>query len=102
MAKKVTPSPAPAAADSVTHEPNSRMPAFPSFNQEGIYQAGISKTEYVTAHFVAGWVQAHGKIPDFKELQQLMELAILTLNVWVPEADRVDHVSFDNEEELLP
>lgn len=102
MARKTTPAPAPMAADTISHFPNSRQPAFPSYNQEGIYQPGITKTEYVTAQLVAGYLQAHGKLPDFQELQKLMELAILTLNVWVPAADSGDHVDFDNEEGELP
>lgn len=98
MATKAKPVQAPMAADSVSHFPNSQMPAFPSYNQEGVYQPGITKTEYVTAQLIAGWLQAHGKLPAFDELQKLMELAILTLNVWVPAADRVDHVEFDSQE----
>jgi hypothetical protein len=98
MATKTKPGPAPMAADTTSHFPNSKLPAFPSYNADGIYQPGITKTEYVTAQLIAGYLQAHGKLPAFDELQKLMELAILTLNVWVPAADRVDHVEFDNGE----
>lgn len=98
---KMAPSERAAAAQAeqqVRALPNSLTPAFPSFDMEGIYKPGISKTEYVTAQLIAAWVQAHGRIPNFDELQKLMELAILSLNVWMPEASRVEENEFDGHE----
>jgi hypothetical protein len=81
MAKKVnTPPP---VAETLPEVPNSMMPAFPSFNQEGIYQPGLTKTELATTHFIAAHIQAHGKVPSADELQSLIELATLSFNYWI-------------------
>jgi hypothetical protein len=112
MSKKITqmsPSERQAAAgaaspDRLIFPQNSLSAAFPQFNEQGIFQPGMTKTEYATVQFIAAWVQAHGKMPSRDEMQQLTELAILSLNSWIgfvsdamQHQDRPEH-NFDNHE----
>lgn len=70
--------------------PNSMTVAFPSFNMEGVYQPGLTKTEFATTHFIAAFVQAHGKVPSADELQGLIELATLSFNYWISDVPLPD------------
>lgn len=56
--------------------PNSRATAFPNFNEQGIFNAGMTKAEYAMVHFVTAHLQAQGKYPTKEQLVALGELAV--------------------------
>jgi hypothetical protein len=63
---------------------NSQTPAYPSFDEMGIYQAGMSKAEQASVQFIAAHLKAHGNYPDPKQTQALVELACYVLDYAVP------------------
>jgi hypothetical protein len=77
--------------------PNSLTAAFPQFNEQGIFHPGMTKIEYATIQFMAAWVQAHGKIPLLNEMQELAELAMMSLNYWISGLSDVMHGEQDGE-----
>ena len=62
---------------------NSQQTAFPNFNEQGIFNPGLTKAEYGTLLFVAAHLEAHGKYPTGDQIEALAALAIKTLDVEV-------------------
>jgi hypothetical protein len=63
--------------------PNAVLPAFPSYNADGVYQPGVTKTEWATALFVSAHIQAHGSSPSRDQLEHLAQLATMLFNSWI-------------------
>jgi hypothetical protein len=64
--------------------PNSIGAAFPQFNDEGIFNAGMTKAEFATVHFVAAHLHAHGKYPMKDQLMSLGELSLQIFDRLIP------------------
>lgn len=64
--------------------PNSKQTAFPNFDFDAVYHAGMTKTEYATVHFIAAHLQAHGSYPLPNQSLALAELAVYIFDTAIP------------------
>jgi hypothetical protein len=62
--------------------------AFPCFDEEGIFNSGMTKAEYATIRFVAAHLQAHGTYPAAQQVDALCALAIKTLDYVIPDTEK--------------
>jgi hypothetical protein len=69
---------------------NSNSPAFPNFNEQGIFNPGMKKSEYALIQFVTAHIQAHGKHPEISELFGYASLGIYVLDSVTAEVTAVD------------
>lgn len=68
------------------------MPAFASYNADGVYQPGLSKVEWATTLFIASHIEAHGSAPAGHAMQHYAEAATMLFSSWIvpPVVDGVD------------
>jgi len=68
------------------------MPAFASYNADGVYQPGLSKAEWATGQFIAAHIQAHGTWPTREMFEAYAEVATMLFNSWIvkPDLDGVE------------